>query len=343
MAQRWFRRAIPQLGVLAALSSVANIALGQAAGSTPQPAGMTQITPPGALEEPPAPPPPPAAVSSSDVPPPPPVGGAGSVPPAPRAYHAADGCTPSCRAGFTCHDGQCISACNPACGAGETCTSKGECVATSASPPPAVAADGGASSESTSYPRVHDDVLVRVVLGMGGAGAEHAGSPALKLDWTGGAGFAGAALGFSIAPNLILLGGVDYLLIINPKVKVNDKSVTANDSRMSFLLLSLGVSYYVMPLNLYLSGSLGLAAARSSAPGWQAASNTGAGLGLQLDVGKEWWVSADWGMGVALRFTHAGVPSGDGPRTLPAGTPAGGGPSGVFANVLSVLFSATYN
>ncbi len=36
-------------------------------------------------------------------------------------------CFPSCRTGYLCHEGQCVSACNPACGANETCTAAGEC------------------------------------------------------------------------------------------------------------------------------------------------------------------------------------------------------------------------
>jgi hypothetical protein len=37
-------------------------------------------------------------------------------------------CVPTCRTGYMCWKGQCISACNPVCGPNETCTSGGECV-----------------------------------------------------------------------------------------------------------------------------------------------------------------------------------------------------------------------
>lgn len=36
-------------------------------------------------------------------------------------------CLPTCRAGFTCIAGSCVSACNPPCDAGEFCTKDGEC------------------------------------------------------------------------------------------------------------------------------------------------------------------------------------------------------------------------
>lgn len=47
-------------------------------------------------------------------------------------------CVPSCRAGFACVDGQCLSPCNPQCAHGEVCTRSGKCIpAAPPAPPPA--------------------------------------------------------------------------------------------------------------------------------------------------------------------------------------------------------------
>jgi hypothetical protein len=43
-------------------------------------------------------------------------------------------CLPSCRTGYLCVGGQCVSACNPICGAGEMCTERGECVPAGSEP-----------------------------------------------------------------------------------------------------------------------------------------------------------------------------------------------------------------
>jgi len=61
------------------------------------------------------------------------------VAPAPPVASVAD-CFPSCRSGFTCHEGQCVSLCNPVCGADERCNAAGECIsqAVVAPPPPVV-------------------------------------------------------------------------------------------------------------------------------------------------------------------------------------------------------------
>lgn len=51
----------------------------------------------------------------------------------------ANECFPSCRSGYVCHRGECVSACNPPCPSGKTCTDAGRCVSerdSSAAPAP---------------------------------------------------------------------------------------------------------------------------------------------------------------------------------------------------------------
>lgn len=40
---------------------------------------------------------------------------------------ASSGCVPSCRTGYTCVSGACVSDCNPPCAESETCSAAGEC------------------------------------------------------------------------------------------------------------------------------------------------------------------------------------------------------------------------
>jgi hypothetical protein len=60
------------------------------------------------------------------------------LPSAALAAEPAD-CTPACRTGFFCHQGQCRSACNPPCGAGEQCLDTGQCSGSTATDGPLVA------------------------------------------------------------------------------------------------------------------------------------------------------------------------------------------------------------
>jgi hypothetical protein len=56
--------------------------------------------------------------------------------------------------------------------------------------------------------------------------------------------------------------------------------------------------------------------------------STDLGYGLTLTGGNEWWVSDNWGLGVATQLFYSDVPDGDTNLTTLA---------------LSVMFTATWN
>lgn len=77
-------------------------------------------------------------------------------------------CLPSCRVGYVCISGQCVSACNPVCSAGEVCTERGECVPAGDAPPaastgptaqPAEPKKEARSSSADSIVNLHFDAL----------------------------------------------------------------------------------------------------------------------------------------------------------------------------------------
>jgi tetratricopeptide (TPR) repeat protein len=105
------------------------------------------------------------------------------------------------------------------------------------------------------------------------------------------------ALHFGLLGNVIpsaSIGGRDDL---NPAVSVGG--------------LSLGATYYWMPLNLYLSGNLFGAAVSVVVDKSEKGTTTNDGYGLELLLGKEWWVSDNWGIGAAAQLSLAGSPSQD--------------------------------
>jgi hypothetical protein len=89
-------------------------------------------------------------------------------------------CLPSCRSGYTCVSGQCVSLCNPICPVGEYCTERGECIAGSepansseptaqgAAPAakPAAAATPERSSSADSIINLHFDALGLLQFGL---------------------------------------------------------------------------------------------------------------------------------------------------------------------------------
>ncbi|MDB4984954.1 MAG: keratin-associated protein 10-4 [Myxococcaceae bacterium] len=79
-------------------------------------------------------------------------------------------CLPSCRAGYVCVTGQCVSACNPVCPIGEYCTEQGQCIIGTA---PAEADAGVAgpsndqrSSSADSIVNIHADVAGLLQFGL---------------------------------------------------------------------------------------------------------------------------------------------------------------------------------
>jgi len=71
----------------------------------------------------------------------------------------------------------------------------------------------------------------------------------------------------------------------------------------SATLLMPALSYYFMPVNIYLTGGAGFGEVTRVLIETDHSSTT-TGIALTLDVGKEWWVSANWGLGIAGRICH---------------------------------------
>jgi hypothetical protein len=61
-----------------------------------------------------------------------------------------------------------------------------------------------------------------------------------------------------------------------------------------------------MPYNVFVSGTLGGASYSFDYDEVEILS-TKSGIGWHFKVGKEWWVSRNWGLGVALGYGYAGA------------------------------------
>ena len=71
-------------------------------------------------------------------------------------------------------------------------------------------------------------------------------------------------------------------------------------------MLGIGVTYY-LPENIFFSGSIGMAAFNlqdNTDEDNEIEGQTDRGIGVQVAVGKEWWVSDNWGLGVSAAFTY---------------------------------------
>jgi hypothetical protein len=159
----------------------------------------------------------------------------------------------------------------------------------------------------------HDGFYLRLSLGAAFGAIRGDGHTARGVDEVELTGFGvgtSIAIGAALVPNLILDLDFFYATLFGSDVEVDgdDQGDSGDaDPRLGvgedqqLLGFGLGLTYYFMPVNLYLTGSFGMGrVAFENHAGDRGASDWG--LASNLMVGKEWWVDSDWGIGVAAQF-----------------------------------------
>jgi hypothetical protein len=177
---------------------------------------------------------------------------------------------------------------------------------------------------------LHDGFYLRLHLGAGETHFSGAYGNGNTVTASGGSGSFGVAIGGAVAPNFIVFGTV-FGVGFSPSVKIGGVDAGLNNSSAALAGIGVGAAYYFEPANLYLSGALALTSAEIDDANSNPIYQTRDGIGVQLMVGKEWWISQDWGIGLAGEFIGASMKDkGDSSVTWSADT-------------FSILFSATYN
>jgi hypothetical protein len=168
-----------------------------------------------------------------------------------------------------------------------------------------------AATEATAdnLPREHDrGFFLRLSAGAGGASTEIE-EEGTELKFSGTSGDYNFALGGVVSPNLAIHGTLSGWTVTDPEVEINGDEFDTDDVTLSFAMFGAGITYYVHPANIYLSGSVGAGILTLEVDGDE--ESTEAGLGLDLTLGKEWWVGNRWGLGVAAGVNIHSVPAED--------------------------------
>ena len=234
-------------------------------------------------------------------------------------------CVPACGPGFSCVQGRCWSTCGPACGAKQSCVELGTC---SQLPPP----------PPRPGARQHDGFLLRATSQLAFSTVSTAtGDQRGTLRESGASAIAAVDVGMAVVDDLIVrarLAGSYQLARRSDFSELNEREFSL------FVLgeLGAGLDYYIMPLNLYVGATLGISGVsftefdRDSKDSRTVHSK--AGLALDVDVGKEWWITGNWGMGLALRLRY---------MTHGAANIAPGSDGNLNVLQIGPLFTATYN
>lgn len=109
-------------------------------------------------------------------------------------------------------------------------------------------------------------------------------------------------IGGAIGQNLILTGDLMGWSLSEPKVSGYG---SISNTHFTQSTVGAGLTYYFMPINMFVSGTVGFAGFSLDANGKSTTSD--AGVGIYVKAGKDWWVGADWALGVAASFGWSSV------------------------------------
>jgi len=155
----------------------------------------------------------------------------------------------------------------------------------------------------------HDGFYLRLQVG---GGYTRASLMNQDLATKGGAVSLNAEFGAAPLRNLILALKVFTATTTNPDLELNDVTLEGRnvDRSQTYAAVGGGLTYYFMPANVYLSGGVTVNQLSDYDDGKEIR-ETGLGTGLHLGLGKEWWVSSNWGLGFGLEFAAGRVPEKD--------------------------------
>jgi hypothetical protein len=196
------------------------------------------------------------------------------------------------------------------------------------SPPVAVVASPTAAGAVAVDDHRHDGLFLRALLGPSYAEVKANDTDETTLLGTGAGGtFAG---GWTFKERWAVFGEVGGTAIPDPKATIKDASATV-DGKVNLVTVGAGLAYFLMPANVYFSGTLGATQAQFTIKGNSYRSHWGPAVNLV--AGKEWWISRDLGFGAALMLHRSAQkdPTGDGTHATWTST------------AVVIAASATYN
>ena len=141
--------------------------------------------------------------------------------------------------------------------------------------------------------------MLRLTFGLGYSSADLS-SPA-DLAYSGFSDSLSFDIGAALSENWTLHVRFSQLSMVAPAVTVNGNDLAdIEGAELTSYLSGLAVTYNFMPANLYLTLALGFSWVSEETETTENTSDTG--FGANLDFGKEWWVSDNWGVGITGRF-----------------------------------------
>ena len=195
-----------------------------------------------------------------------------------------------------------------------------------------------AAQESNGYHQ-HDGLFLSLSGGpaFGPITLAASGQSFKKMEYTGAGGMLDVKLGWTLARTVSLSADFMKRTIFDPEEELDGrKPPFSNEVSASDQLMGAGITYYFMPFNVFVSGTLGVAKFTFKNDARDINASSQSGFGVSLKAGKEWWVASDWGLGVSAGFATGIADDKEDPLT-----PSYSGK--LSTSKLFVLFTTTYN
>lgn len=110
-------------------------------------------------------------------------------------------------------------------------------------------------------------------------------------------------IGAAIKENIILHATLLSSSMSAPQVSSKGKTEKAPSSlTLGEAMIGGGLTYYHQALNIFFSGSIGLGNYTLIDDAANISISTDRGFAMQIKIGKEWWISKRWGLGIAFTY-----------------------------------------
>jgi hypothetical protein len=160
------------------------------------------------------------------------------------------------------------------------------------------------ATEAFAGARDHEGgFFLRLSAGAGYAQTEF-GDPA-TMKYFGSCGDFNFAVGGIVLRNFAVHGSLLVWPILDPTVEAGGDSEKLSGS-LTLSAVGVGITYYIMPINIYISPSAGIGRLTLELGG--STGDTEMGPIFDFTLGKEWWVGGSWGLGVAGTVGYHSVP-----------------------------------
>ncbi len=168
---------------------------------------------------------------------------------------------------------------------------------------------GMLAPEAMASDRAHDGGFFLRLTAGGGYSNSKIDDGFDEIELKGPSGSFDVALGAVVANNFAVHATLGGFGLVDPTLEFNGFEDQTEDVALTMSMIGGGFTYYFGSSNTYVTASVGAGQLTLDIDGDDETSDTG--LAFDAGIGKEWWVSDNWGLGVSATAGYHSIPPGD--------------------------------